>query len=247
MARKTRAQLEQEGVDRQTALDDAVTAKFAELMPQIAAELTKARDAAGTSIDMAPSPVNNELRAGDRALVEGLAMAMQRVADPGNKRRVINPEIMKQREEAVERMRALLIEFHATNRVPVYRVLNKVFLAETLIDPQFQDPKTKEMVDMEISWGQVPNQALQPVNDEAKAIHKEFLLSIGEVALDPSRLSAPWVMSAGVVLRGKNGMERQQVGAPSNADPRRMNVNGKAIRKTVNILGTSAEPAVMSA
>ncbi len=248
--RKTKEQVAQDREAREAAfnqavatklaeiLPDAISTKIQELLPQLGEQLAAARELAGTA-------GRSSDREGDKALLEGLAHAMAKAADPGNKRRIVSPEVMKQREEATQRMNALLIDFHAQARMPVYRVLNKVFLAETLVDPQYQDPQSKEMKDQEINWNKVPNQALEPQNDEAKAVFKEFLISIGSQPRDITKDPAPWVMSAGQLLRGKPGAQRAAVGEGGSEDPRRIDAFGKPIRKTVRVLGSVADPAVV--
>ncbi len=126
--------------------------------------------------------------------------------------------------------------------MPVWRVIDKTFLAEILIDPQYQDPKTKAMVDQEINWAGVPNQSLLPLTDSAKEVHREYLLSISRKPIDESKLAAPWVMSAGKILRGRSGIERAGEQPAMGIDPRRM---GPAQQKTKAVLGSTAAPAVM--
>lgn len=245
MGRKTKAEIDEENAVKEAAFADAVTAKVAELLPNLMAQLEHARVEAGSTLNpLNPAAVVEKRE--DRALLEGLAHAMAKASDPGNKRRIVSPEVMKQRDEAAERMRALLIEYRAKGVMPVYRVLAKVFLAETLVDPQYQDPGTKEMKDQEINWNKVPNQAMDPLNDEAKEIFKQFLLSISSVPRDITKDPAPWVMTAGQLLRGKPGtMRAPTVGQGDSFDPRRIDAAGKPTRKTINILGTTAEPAVV--
>lgn len=244
MGRKTKAEIDEENAVKEAAFADAVTAKVAELLPNLMAQLEHARVEAGSTLNpLNPAAVVEKRE--DRALLEGLAHAMAKASDPGNKRRIVSPEVMKQREEAAERMRALLIEYRAQGRMPAYRVLGKLFLAETLIDPQYRGDNG-EMKDQEINWNKVPNQAMDPINDEAKEIFKQFLLSISSVPRDITKDPAPWVMTAGQLLRGKPGtMRAPTVGQGDSFDPRRIDSAGKPTRKTINILGTTAEPAVV--
>lgn len=224
----------------QEILPEAITAKVQELMPQLAEQLAAARVAAGTTVQDSTGAV------GDKALLEGLAHAMAKASDPGNRRRIVDPAVMRLRAEADDRMRTLLIDFHAQGRTPVYKVVAKTYLANTLIEPQFQDEATKKMIDQEINWPSIPNQALEPINDEAKAVHKEFLRSISAEPRDRSKDIDTFVMSGGRVLRGRAAPPPNELSEAAAFDPRRAGPSGKPVPRTLAILGSIAEPAVLN-
>lgn len=235
MGRKSQAQIDAEASARQKEIDDAVANKVRALMPELAAQLAEqlgaARQVAGTS-GTADS---------DRSLINELVVGIAKMSDPNNKKRIVSPEVMAAREAARERMTTLLIEAHAQKKMPVYSLINKVYLKEIKIEPQYHDGK--RMVDQQINWPGVPNEAMVPVNDVAKAIHKEFLLSIGEAKLK-APVVAPWVLSRGEIKRG-HADHVGDLGNMESADPR-MGGNGAPVQRApdqVRILGTVAKPA----
>lgn len=230
------AEIEKRTEDRVAGmLPDLMAKATAAAFDQLSSKLAAARAEAG-------APVTQETRTADAALLEGLAHAMAKASDPGNKRRIIAPEILKERAASREEMMKLIIDNHARKEVPIYLVIEKTFLAETLIDPQFQEPVTRKMVNQEINWPGVPNSALAPISDSAKEIHTLYLKSIGKKPRDLTKVAAPWVMSAGKILRGRLGAEGPAENPSMGTDPRRL---GDRQQKTVNVLGSTAAPAVL--
>lgn len=264
MARKSNEQIAAEERERQRVIKEEAAAMaksmVQDMMPALVAELLKARVDTGTS-----APTSAEGRTADKALLEGLAHAMAKASDPGNRRRIVAPEIMQERAEANTAMRRAIMEHHAKGEMPVYVVVRPTFLNEMMIQPQFFNPLTKVMEDQEIDWPGIPNQAMVPKNDFAREIHTLYLKSIGARAghfmmgfkkvgddIEPSdvpleNLDAPIVLTGKEIRRGHRGAPLGSEVAISDAllaDPRRGNPASKP--KTQHVLGTTAQPAVIS-
>jgi hypothetical protein len=175
MGRKSREQIEQEAAGRaaamtqspefQAAVAVSVQAALADILPK----LQGAHVAAGT----APQ--------GDTAdFANQLAMAISQLTDQGTGRSRVAPEIMASRQKARERMINLLIEARAEGKTASYRLKNKIHLDERIIEPVWIDAHHTARP-TEIDFPGVPNEAMTPINDVAKAIYAAFMESIGSV------------------------------------------------------------------
>lgn len=251
MARKSKEAILAEERARQDEINRQVEERMTDMMPGLMAkataeafaklseQLTTAR--AGLGGDVAA--VN---RSADHSLLEGLAHAMAKAADPANKRRILPPEVVKERNEAREKVAALLLQNHAKGEVPVYKVVSKTFMGEMLIDPQYLDQQTKRMRDQEVNWPGWPSTALLPISESAHEVMALYLQSIGRKAVDQTKLPAPWVMSGGKILRGRAGADPEApISSPMGMDPRRHGDRGGQKQETINILGKTAAPAVV--
>jgi hypothetical protein len=195
----------------------------------------------------------------DKAFAEGLAMAIAALTDQGTGRKRVAPEIVEQRSKARTRMAELLIAAKAENRIPSYRLTNKVYLDEVLVDPIYIDPASKSQKPTEIDWPGVPSEAMIPINDVAREIHAAFCLSIGSVAKEHLIAEKPFavtanglvVKSGGLALRpasvlGMNPEAQQQ----ATGEGLRIKGRGTGIpgeHKEVRVLGTVAAPARVGA
>ncbi len=188
------------------------------------------------------------------AFARQLAMAIGEVADQGTNRKRVAPEILAQRAEAHERCVALLMKARAEGKKPEYRLTSKVNLNEQLIEPFMRgsDGKPKPTV---IRYSGMPNDAMVPLNDVAKAIYREYSLSIGSVEAERKAADRMWMTPEGVVIVGNGPARRalpgfndttgigpqvedefpEELGIIDNADPR---------SATHRVLGTVAAPAV---
>jgi hypothetical protein len=198
-----------------------------------------------------------QTRPGDSNFAEGLALAIAQLSSQGTGRaKPVAPEVLKARTDARELMTKLLVEARSQGNVPTYELRNKVYLAETMIEPVFIDPATKEQRPTSIDWQGVPNEAMIPTNDIARAIHEAFSNSIGVVVIDSSKHLKPEhlsVTAGGLVVRaGGHAMRPMQVGG-GQADPNAaegLRVHGRtpgAKTKTIAVLGTVASPARVGA
>lgn len=192
----------------------------------------------------------------DRELLSNLAQEIARVSDQGTQRKRLSPAEIAKREEAHARMIDMLIRYHATGTVCTYVLVSKVYLNERVVDPFMTDPNTKRVIPQEADWSGVPNEAMRPVNEAAKAVFTEMLASIGgQTALTPNadkRVIS--VTPNGLVVRGQVGHKRQVGGidatipagstAPAPFSDS-LSIKGPFDPRAteINVLGTIAAPA----
>lgn len=267
MARKTNAEIEAEVAAKLQHINEEAEKRVAAMIPGLMAgliaELTKVRSDLGP----AAAPVTAESSITTKSVLEGLAHAMAKASDPGNKRRILAPEVVEERNLARKAMVEAILKYDAMGEVPVYKLIRSVFINDTLIAPQFPNPQTHAMEDQEIDYPNIPNQAMVPVSESAKVVHGHYLRSIGARAghllmgfklegdnIEPNAI--PFGnLDAPIVLTGKGEVRRGHPGAPRGAevsiseslappDPRRNNVGAKP--RVQAVLGTIHTPAVVS-
>lgn len=193
---------------------------------------------------------------GDVSFAEKLGLAIAQLSHQGTGRgKPVSPELLRARDEARARMTDLIVQARAEGHVAIYQLRNKVYLDEVMVDPVYIDPASKEQRPTEIEWPGVPNDAMVPVNDTAKAIHAAFSESNGVVQIDHSKQLRPEIFGVtpgGLVVRGAgHALRPMQVGnqdrsAPPQGEGLRVargpsNPTGR--QKTINVLGTIAAPA----
>ena len=268
MGRKSREQIEQEAAEKtaamtqspefQAAVAASVQAALADILPKL--------QAAHTTAGTAPQ--------GDTAdFANQLAMAISQLTDQGTGRSRVAPEILDARRKARDRMINLLIEARAEGKTATYQLKNKIHLDERIIEPVWIDAHHTARP-TEIDFPGVPNEAMIPLNDTAKAIFEAFMESIGSVAGGKGRdghalpgMETLAVTPKGVVVR--NGAVSRTMAAKavvsegpmqSAYEPEAPQVNGAGPEPTVkihhegqpgrykdvNILGTIQQPARQS-
>ena len=186
---------------------------------------------------------------GDQLTANSLAIAIAQLSDQGTgKGKRVAPEVLAAREAAHERMLALIAEARENGEKPIYKLINKVYLDEVLVDPIWVGSDHVQRP-TEIGWRGIPNQAMRPVNDAAKRIFGAFNESIGGAMGN----EAPLRVTAGglVVMRRQNGamqealhVGNQRGSAPEYGEGLRLHGRGMpgAIVET-RVLGTLAQPA----
>jgi len=200
---------------------------------------------------------SREEQPGDVSFAEKLGLAIAQLSHQGTGRgKPVDPAILRARDEARARMTDLILEARKAGQVPLYELRNKVYLDETLVDPVYIDPASKEQRPTQIEWPGVPSEAMIPANDVAKAIHGAFSESIGVVSIDHSKHLKPEVFGVtpgGLVVKGAgHALRPMQVGNQSQAaestgeglkvhGPRGSQRPGQ--QKTIAVLGTVAAPA----
>ena len=211
-------------------------AAVAEAVKEILAKLATAKDG---------RPADNK----DAGWAEEVAMAIASLNDQGVGRKTVAPKILRQRAEARQLMTELIVEMRASGEKPVYRLRNKVYLDEQLIDPVWIGPDHTQRP-TEIEWLGVPNEAMIPVNKIAKQIHKAFQDSIGSVENAPQERPIAGVTAGGLVIKSGSRAVRpiavlDEHGAqPSSEGGLSVLHKGKSGQyKEVHVLGTVADPA----
>ena len=225
------------------AVASAVEKALPALRAQILGNLANARTDIGTGPAEAP---------GDRAFAESIAMAIASLTDQGTGRKRVAPEIVQQRLVARERMTNLIIEARATGQVPEYNLRNKVYLDELLVEPVWIAPDHTQRQTL-IQWSSVPNEAMIPANDVAKAIHSAFMDSIGSVEKPAPEAALMSITAGGLVVRsGSRAMRPLAALGTQEHQPTEGGLNvphrnrpGQFVEK--RILGTVMEPARQTA
>lgn len=115
----------------------------------------------------------------DKGAMEALAMAISGVTDQEIGRRRIPPEELAKRLRAREAMETLISATIERGTQPVYTLRQVCYLGEQIIQPYWVDRATRTTKATEIGWWGVPNEFMDPVNDQGMAIHALFLESIG--------------------------------------------------------------------
>lgn len=202
-----------------------------------------------------------EATPGNTDWMQQLAITLAEIGNQGTGRKTVAPHILKQRADARDRMIELILAAKAERRPATYQLRNKVLLNNRLIEPFWiaSDHTTKPT---EIDWAGIPNDAMIPVNDTAKEIHRAFLDSIGTIdkehQIPEDKLG---VTPGGLVVRNsavtatvqkRTGTtdqptaEAPQVGAGEFGEDESLTVhhtNQPGRYKEVNVLGTIQEPA----
>src|SRR5208337_1667348 len=198
---------EVEGIEAQKGCDRAAGADFTDT-PEFRAAVAKAAaqaavimrdqilaDLKASGIGAPTGPIEPASAPGipqDRDFAGALAMAIAELTDQGRTKRLA-PEVMRERLAARDLMHKLLMQAKVDWReakrngdkdsdryMPTYELRNKVYLDEVLIDPIWIAPDHTQRATV-IDWPGAPNEAMIPLNDIAKAIHKAFSDSIGTV------------------------------------------------------------------
>lgn len=264
MGRKSREQIEQEAAERAAAMtsspefQQAVSAQVAAAMEGLLSKMGDARTVAGT----AP-------QGDDRSLMRELALSLAELTNQGSGKVKVSPEVLQKREAAREKMVGLIIEARAEKKVPTYHLVNKIFMNNRIIEPYWVHPSTKAVENTELDFWGIPNDAMVPVNDTAKAIFAAYRDSLGTVhgvtgvANGLPNADAFGVTAGGLVIRNsaindvarKRAPELPTVDGPmesayeSDADthdfqPMTLKQDGqKGQYKDINVLGTIAAPA----
>lgn len=164
--RKSREQIQRE-MTESPEFKAAVQEALAVALPQL---LAQAQGAHG-----------NTMQAGDMGFVEALAVQLAELTSQGTGKVKVSPEVMRRREEARQKMISLIIEAKAEKKIPTYHLRNKVFMNNRIIEPFWVHPATKHVENTEIDFWGIPNDAMVPVNDTAKAIFAAYRDSLGTV------------------------------------------------------------------
>lgn len=109
-------------------------------------------------------------------LGRSFAMAAAQLADP--RKKPLDPQELQARQDARGRMNVLIAEANARGDVPEYELIRECYIEEQLISATYigADRVVRRQV---IGWGKIPNQAMVPINDVARAIYAEYLRSVG--------------------------------------------------------------------
>ena len=182
---------------------------------------------------------------GDAPWMQALALQIATLADQGTGRKRISPEEMTKREKARERMTQLIIDARVAKKIPTYKLRSTVYLGERKIQPIWIDHEHHQQP-TEIGWYDVPNEAMEPLNDEAKGIYTAFAESIG--AVKPRAVGKIKVSAGGLtIMQGPQFVESPQA-TPGELPPEQVApiIRGRGAPLPLmetHILGTLMPPA----
>ena len=226
----------------QQAVADAVSAKLddfkKELLAAASAGSPAPAAAGGSAVDILGEVLSK------------LTVNLQATNQQGQFNKPLTPEEVVRREKAMNLMVNLINGVRspdvAQDDKPTYRLTSKVYLNERLIEPMRQDPNVKgKAIANEIMWTGIPNDAMVPLNDSAKAIFNAWRESTGGVTqLVPTADQRPLFMTAaGLVVRGEPP-KRQHVAAEPNFSDDLGFTGADPNAPEVAVLGTVAKKAV---
>ena len=220
-----------------------ISAKVNEARAQDSAKL----DAAMQSMMDLISPPSGQGGGGD---MRQLAMAIAEISDQGKKSRRVAPEELAKRKDARGRLDTMLHEMKARGEVPEYRVKRKVqldaggIIGTFLIEPKWVDPVSKAQKHTTIKFPEIPNEAMEPINEHAKRVFAVFTASIGGVELVNERQRV--TPSGVVIVEGHAPRSQSQVGGVQETPTTGLEITGRGQPGEVvqtRVLGTIADPA----
>ena len=170
MARKSKEQLAAEAAERDAMIkekvDAGVKAALEGMMPAIVAKIEAAGGQPATGADTSWAMT--------------LATSLAELTNQNTGRPVpVSPEIMNERRVQREKMIDLLVMYREQNVPLLWTVRKACFFAERIIEPQWQHPTSKEMMDTKVEWPNIPNENLEPDNEAARAVMDAYMGSIG--------------------------------------------------------------------
>lgn len=139
---------------------------------------------------------------GDKSLMQELAMHIAELNDQDRPTKRIAPEVLAERAAAHRRAVGFILKAKEGGEKPTYRLTGKVVFNERLIEPFTKGPNGKA-IRTEIMWTGMPNHNMVPLNEPAKAIHREFLASVGTPEIIPMADNRQaWMTHNGLIVRG---------------------------------------------
>lgn len=175
---------------------------------------------------------------------QALAMAIAQLTDQGSGKKRVAPEVVAAREAAKERMFDLIHTAHAEGRDAEYQLRAPVVLDEVFVSPLYVDQYHRQQP-TRIVWPGPPNEAMEPINDTAKAIYAEFATWIGTTEKRDFGSFKTTPRGLAIVSRAMPAPEAAHTAVPGSAGGG-LRVTGRGdagMHKDVRILGTIAKPA----
>jgi hypothetical protein len=224
---------------------EAVAAKAAEVAEAVIARRLQELVAASVPAGAVSAPASGGAVDVLGEILSKLSSNLQAVATQGQRNKPLSPEEIIRRELAEQRMLRLIKEAHEANdpeRKPSYKLIAKICFNERLVEPY--KVVDKRAVNNEITWTGAPNDAMQPINDAARAIFAAWRESTGgPLELVPTADRRPlYVTPAGLTVRG-DPPKRQYVAADPNFKDDLGFDNGDPNAPEIAVLGTVAAKA----
>ena len=186
----------------------------------------------------------------DEATMNALALAISTLTDQGTGRaKRVAPEEMIRRERGHKRMMELIDDAVLASNKPLYRLRHVVYLGEMKIQPIWVD-KDHIQQPTTIGWYGIPNEAMDPQNDVARAIYEQFAIwiaasekrDLGRIKVTPGGLT---IVQGPPELVGAGEAKHTGGGAPLTPTIERR--GPQAGMKETHILGTIMAPAQQTA
>ena len=193
-----------------------------------------------------------------------LAMAIGQLANQGTgKEAIVDPAILERRYSARQKMTALIVSARENGISPEYGLTATVQLQDQLIVPVWVDAQRVTHQTC-IKWDGVPNEAMEPKDETARAIYAAFCDSIGKspgtlARLNPVDRKGNIVTPGGHVFESLPAIPKAYTGGdlqietgalPDRGSPHNgLEVIGRAPGGMANrevkisVLGTVADPA----
>lgn len=227
---------------------DAVAAAAAAAAEKIVAEKMAAINEKLSAFGGAESaPAVSDVNPADALgqILEKLSVNLQALNNQGQRNKPLSPAEIAKREAAQNRLVDLLAAAREKPQAewPKYQLTSKVYLMERFIEPFYKRDSKGPATRTEIAWTGVPNDAMVPVTDDAKAIFNAWRETTGgQTVLIPTADNRPlYVTAAGLVVKG-DPPKRQTVAAEP-ASPDSVAVANDPNQPEVAVLGTIAKKA----
>lgn len=146
---------------------------------------------------------------GENDMIGRLALSIGEIANQTSGRKIVAPDELASRARSRSRMLDLLQRIHEQRLVPEYALTSETYLNDTLVKP-FENDATGAIVQVEIEWDGIPNEAMRPLNAVAEELYDAFLGSIGGFtdATKNTRNDPYWVTKNGLTIKGRGGSRR---------------------------------------
>lgn len=215
----------------QEAVANAVAAKLDEFKAGLLAAASQPQQGGGAITDVLSEVLSK------------LSVNLQAVNQQGQYNKPRSPEEILRCEAAANRMVDLLAAAREPGaEKPAYKLISKVYLNERFIEPfKIVD---KKAVNQEITWTGVPNDAMQPINEAARAVFNAWRESTGgATVLVPTADQRPLhVTAAGLTVRGEPPKRQHMAADAAFADDLGF-ANNDPNAPEVAVLGTVAQKA----
>lgn len=255
MARRTNAEIEQAVEARLREIDEAAEKKFAQRLPGIITDIVSRVTAQVAATGGTGGPSQGEIG----TFANALGTTIARMSKPDGMRTIVAPEVQAERDKAWTQMVDLLVKLKAASIWPIYYIKAPCFLNNMLVEPEWRDEGTKRMEATRIRWDREPNEAMvpDPNSQEALEVWRLYKLSKGTAAPTGNGMPPPpWIDGAAnwIKVRGREGImlgrgpaQIPEISAAESFalnDPRLPGQDGGQVRRTINVLGTEADPVV---
>lgn len=213
------------------------------------------KDAVAAAVTAALGDKLSSLGTGDAAsgnpadalgqILEKLSVNLQALNNQGQRNKPLAPAEIQKRDAAQER----LVDLLATSRGlpqaewPKYQLTAKVYISERLIEPFYKRDSKGPAIRTEIAYTGVPNDAMVPIDDDAKAIFNAWRETTGgQTILVPTADNRPLhVTAAGLVVRGDP--PKRSTMAPAATESEDVLVSNDHTQPEVAVIGTIAKKA----